>query len=271
MKHPVLNFLITILFCSCFHIEGYAQGEASSTLEETGLWNGLYIKAKLRKNIGYYGEHHYRLRNSRNDVNSFVGRNRQIYNRAGINIFFSKYFELVFGPTLVLNFTPEPGNDDYEHITLEPRIWHQWMFIMPKMGRVKLYHQFRFEHRWKRDNGIHDEYKYTDRYRYKFFAYIPLNKKDIEKKTLFFSPSAEIFMHSGKSIVFNPFEDFRTYNGLGYVLNANITLFAGNMWTFGQKSVGYEYKTTHIIRVNVMVGLDLRNIENKLPPINIGY
>jgi hypothetical protein len=251
---------------------GQAQGGGpSSYLGETGIWNGLYLKVMLSSKIGYYGEHHYRLRNSEDNLYDFIGRRRQIYNRAGINIFFNKYFEAVIGPTLVFNYTPSPGNDNFETVVPEPRIWHQWLFIMPQMGPVKLYHQFRFEHRWKKSNRVGDEFDYTNRYRYKIFSYIPLNKPTIEVKTLFFSPSAEIFMQSGTSIAFHPFEDFRTYNGFGYVFSKNITFFAGHMFTFGQEPVGNVYRMSHIIRLNVFVGLDVRKVENKLPNINIGY
>ncbi len=156
----------------------YAQPSASrSQLEETGIWNGLYLKVKISRKIGYYGEHHYRVRNRLDNLTSFVGRTRQIYNRAGINLFFNEYFEAVIGPTLVFNFSPEPGNENFERVTLEPRIWHQWLFAMPPMGRFRLFHQFRFEHRWRRSNRKGAEYEYTDRYRYKFFAFIPINKK----------------------------------------------------------------------------------------------
>ncbi|WP_448519521.1 DUF2490 domain-containing protein [Rhodoflexus sp.] len=249
----------------------YGQNTSTSSLEETGIWNGLYIKGRISNKIGYYGEHHFRVRNRLDNLTSFVGRTRQIYNRAGINILFNNYFEAVIGPTLVWNYTPDPTNENFERTTLEPRIWHQWLFIMPEMGRFKIFHQFRFEHRWRRSNKIGSTYDYTDRFRYKFFTYIPLNKKKIEVKTLFFSPSAEIFMQRGRSIVNNPFEDFRTYNGFGYVLNPKITFFAGHMWTFGQRSSGFEYRTSHIIRLNVLVGLDFRKLDSKLPQINLGY
>ncbi|MFN4145463.1 MAG: DUF2490 domain-containing protein [Runella sp.] len=248
-----------------------AQQSAVSQLEETGIWNGVYIKAKISNKIGYYGEHHYRVRNGLENVNSFVGRTRQIYNRAGLNLYFNEYFEGVVGPTLVFNFSPEPGNRNFEKVTLEPRIWHQWLFIMPSMGRFKLFHQFRFEHRWRRSNRIGAEHEYTNRYRYKFFTYIPINKSKLENHTFFFSPSAEIFLQSGRSIAYHPFEDFRTYNGFGYILNPNTTFFAGHMWTIGQKNTGFEYRTSHIIRLNVLIGLDLRKTDDKLPPINLGY
>jgi len=268
----MIKNITTIVLLLCALVTNGQYSEHSTTaIEETGIWNGVYIKARISDKIGYYAEHHYRVRNNIDNVTSFVGRTRQIYNRAGINIFFSKNFEAVIGPTLVLNYTPDPGNPQYEKITYEPRIWHQWLFKTPDLGRVNLYHQFRFEHRWKRDNDVGAEHDYTNRYRYKVFAYIPLNKPTIEEKTLYFSPSAEIFMHTGKSIVYNPLEDFRTYNGFGYVLNNNVTFFAGHMWTIGQKSDGSSYKSTHILRFNIMLGLDFRKLEKKLPTPNLGY
>ncbi len=265
----ILSTLCVLLVCTSSLLE--AQDASVTRLGETGNWNGLYIKAKLSDKLGYYGEHHYRRRNSVDNLHDFVGRMRQVYNRAGINFFFSPYFEGVIGPTLVFNYSPDPENAAFERTTLEPRIWHQWLLMMPAMGRTRIYHQFRFEHRWKRDNLRGEKHDYTNRYRYKIFAFVPLNSRTIETKTFFFSPSAEIFLHSGKSVVAHPFEDFRTYNGFGYVYSSNVTFFAGHMWTLGQKPSGFEYQTTHIIRLNVMVGLDLRKVEMKLPPINIGY
>jgi len=55
------------------------------------------------------------------------------------------------------------------------------------------------------------------------------------------------------------------------VVNPNVTLFAGHMWTLGQRPSGFEYRTSHIIRINAMIGLDFRKTMQKLPPINLGY
>lgn len=266
------NFLELIIVLLCLIPTGInAQEQSSTNLEETGIWEGLYLNIRINDKLGYYAEHHYRARNALDNVTSWVGRPRQFYNRAGLNIFFSKNFEAVIGPALIVNYTPEPGNPEYEPYTLEPRIWSQFLFKSPPLGRVKLVHQFRFEQRWKKKNDVGAEYEYTNRYRYKFFAYIPMNTRSIEVGTFYFSPSAEIFMQSGKSIVYNPFEDFRTYNGFGYVLNPSITFFAGHMWTLGQKSTGYEYRTSHVFRFNIYVGLDGRKSENKVPKVNLGY
>jgi hypothetical protein len=244
--------------------------ETPVNLRETGNWNGMYLRFKFTDKLHYYGEHHLRFRNSLDNIHSFVGRTRQVYNRAGINYIPNENFNVILGPTLVYNFSPFPGDERYEKVTLEPRIWHQWLFIMPYMGRVKFYHQFRFEHRWRRSNLKGSDYNYTDRARYKFFAFIPVNNSRLDVKTLFVAPSAEIFFETGKS-VYNPFEDFRIYNGIGYILNEKITFFGGHMWTFGPDKTTLSYNTSHIIRLNVLVTFDMRAAKNKVPQIHMMY
>lgn len=249
----------------------FAQTSPSVNLEETGIWEGLYLNFTITDKLSYYAEHHYRSRNALNNVTSFLGRPRQFYNRIGLKINLTPNIQAIIGPAFIVNYTPDPGNSAYEPYTVEPRIWSQWVLKSPKVGRVKIISQFRFEHRWKKSNDLGASYNYTNRYRYKIFAYIPINTKEVKIGTLFFSPSAEIFMQSGKSIAYNPFEDFRTYNGFGYVLNKNITFFAGYMWTLGQKSTGYEYRTSHVFRFNIYLELNDKKSNSKTPKINLGY
>ncbi len=268
----ILFLFLTLLFTQIFgEISMYGQQQTEVNLEETGLWGGVYVRGIFSKKWGYYGEHHLRARNSNELLGDFAGRFRQVYNRFGVSFQPHKHFELVVGPTLVMNFSPDPSDENYEKLTWEPRIWHQWLFSMADIGPFKIYHQFRFEHRWKRSNLVDAPYQFTHRFRYKFFAYVPLNKRTITTKTLYFSPSAEIFLHAGDGVVLHPFEDFRVYTGLGYVLNRNITLFGGHMWTLGQKSSGFQYRTSHVIRLNVFFSLDFRSVEDRMPPINLGY
>jgi len=97
------------LFLIFYTLPNQAQTEPSVNLEETGIWAELYLKIRLNKTLGYYAEHHYRARNSVDNITSFVGRPSQVYNRFGLNIFVNENFEIVVGPTLVFNFTPDPG------------------------------------------------------------------------------------------------------------------------------------------------------------------
>ncbi|MGF1637645.1 MAG: DUF2490 domain-containing protein [Cyclobacteriaceae bacterium] len=220
----------------------------------TESWNGLYLKFRLTDRFFYYQENHYRRRSSIDNRTDFVGRMSQLYNRAGLTYLVNPNFEITLGPTLVWNFTPTPGDLNFEKTTLEPRIWHQWL-LNHSMGRVKILHQFRFEHRWKRDNRVGEDYQYTDRWRYKFFAYIPINKPRMEDKTFFISPSNEFFFEAGKHTL-DIFEENRIYTAIGYTYG-NFQFFGGHMWTYGPSNFA-TYRNRHIIRLNVFYNLDFR-------------
>ncbi|WP_026951116.1 DUF2490 domain-containing protein [Algoriphagus mannitolivorans] len=232
-----------------------AVTQATGLPATTEVWNGLYLKLRLSDKWWWYQENHYRRRSSLDNRKDFVGRMGQVYNRFGMTYLFTDNFEVTFGPTLVYNYTPEPGNPDYEKVVLESRLWHQWLFTQG-VGRVKVLHQFRFEHRFKRTNDIGADYQYTDRFRYKFTAYVPLNTPKMQNKTLFIAPSNEIFMETGKSKL-NIFEENRLYTAIGYTYN-NFMFFGGHMWTYGPTSTLGVYRNRHILRFNVMYTVDFR-------------
>ncbi|KEO72500.1 DUF2490 domain-containing protein [Anditalea andensis] len=253
----------------CFWtISAFGQGDApqqfipserTNLLATTESWNGLYLKFRLGDRWLWYQENHYRRRSSVDNRGDFIGRMSQIYNRFGFTYLARDNFEITFGPTLVWNFTPDPGNPEFVTSTLEPRFWHQWLLVQP-MGRVKLFHQFRFEHRFKRDNNVGAPYNYTDRFRYKVYAYIPINKPRMENHTFFISPSNEIFFETGSHIT-DILEENRIYTAIGYTHN-NFMFFGGHMWTYGPSAIPAEYRQRHIIRLNVMYTLDFRDSRN---------
>ncbi len=259
-KIQVSMFIVILLiYFSSDHLK--AQGDFQPPTERTNLapttesWNGLYLKLRLTDRWFWYQENHYRRRNSMGNRSDVIGRMSQMYNRFGMTYLFTDNFEVTFGPTLVWNFTPDPGNPEYLKTTLEPRFWHQWL-LTQGVGRVKVLHQFRFEHRYKRDNLIGEDYLYTDRYRYKITAYIPLNKPRMENRTFFLAPSNEIFFETGRHIV-DILEENRVYTAIGYTYN-NIMVFGGHMWTYGPTATPGTYRNRHIIRLNLMYTLDFR-------------
>jgi hypothetical protein len=236
--------------------------QATIPAEKTNLpattesWNGLYLKLRLSDRWWWYQENHYRRRNSIDNRSDFVGRMSQFYNRFGMVYMIADNFEVTFGPTLVWNFTPDSGNPEFANSVLEPRFWHQWL-LTQNVGRIKVLHQFRFEHRFKRDNNIGADYNYTDRFRYKITAYVPLNKPRMENNTLFIAPSNEIFMETGRN-KWNILEENRVYTAVGYTYN-NLMFFGGHMWTYGPTNTPGTYRNRHIIRLNVMYTFDFRN------------
>jgi hypothetical protein len=257
--YKIVVFLFLMLFVRSN--SAIAQGviipaEKTNLPATTESWNGLYLKLRLSDRWWWYQENHYRRRNSIDNRSDFVGRMSQVYNRFGMTYQFADNFEVTFGPTLVWNFTPEPGNSEFANSVLEPRFWHQWL-LTQNVGRVKVLHQFRFEHRFKRDNNIGADYNYTDRFRYKITAYVPLNKPKMENNTLFIAPSNEIFMETGRN-KWNILEENRVYTAIGYTYN-NLMFFGGHMWTYGPTNNPGTYRNRHIIRLNVMYTFDFRN------------
>ncbi|MFC4873254.1 DUF2490 domain-containing protein [Negadavirga shengliensis] len=236
--------------------ESYLPESRTSLAPTTELWNGLYVKLRLSDRFFWYQENHYRRKASMDNRSDFVGRMGQIYNRFGFTYLFNDQFEVTLGPTLVLNYTPDREDPTYLNYTIEPRIWHQWLFTQSIAG-AKILHQFRVEHRWKRYNDIGADYKYTDRFRYKIMAYIPINKPRMENNTFFIAPSNEVFFETGKHIT-DVFEENRVYTAIGYTYN-NFMFFGGHMWTYGPTGVPGTYSNRHIVRLNVMYTLDFRS------------
>src|SRR5690554_5927791 len=142
MKKLFLIFFIG----SCF--TGNAQ-ELEPELEPmaSSLWLSSYNKFRIGEKLYWAGEMHYRRVG--NTTSPFINRMAQVYNRHGLNYVFSPNFNATVGGVLRLDFTPEPGNPELEPLIIEPRIWHQYLFVLP-FPRFMVYNRIRIEHRWNR-------------------------------------------------------------------------------------------------------------------------
>lgn len=247
-----------------FNIPDGARFEDPGTL----VWLGTYTTIRLGDKLYYEAQHHYRRSNY--DGTPWVGRMAQIYNRHAITYKFSDRFIFTVGPVLRLNFTPEPGNEDFEELTLEPRIWHEYSFPMKgKLGRKDfvLQHRIRIEHRWNRNNRIGADWVYRDRWRYRLLFKIPINGPTF-KPGVFYADviNAEIIMQSGKVVTDAPLEDLRIYPSIGYILSTKVAISAGLMYTLGQRvGRGYDYRQRYVARINLWWTPDLRKFENRIP------
>jgi len=233
----------------------------------TNLWLGSYNKFRLSDKLFWRAEFHYR-RGGYDGV-PFVGRMAQIYNRHALNYMVSPNFNFSIGAVLRLDFTPEPGNEDFELVVPEPRIWHEYLFVIP-FPRFQMFHRIRIEHRWSRNNNIDSEWIYRDRWRYKFYMTIPINKPQLVPGAWFINPDVEIIMQSGKPIVDSPLEDLRIYPSIGYIMSPTVTYTAGIMYTTGQNiNDGSIYRQRWVPRINAYVSLDFRKEVRKIPAIKM--
>jgi hypothetical protein len=267
-----LGYIFIVLSLILFLSKGHAQeynipDEAIFEDIGTNMWIGSYNKFRVGEKWIWDAQHHYR-RGGYNGV-PFVGRMTQFYNRHAITYIVNKQFNVTAGGVLRLNFTPQPGNPDFAKIRYEPRFWHEYMFIMP-FPRLMIYHRLRFEHRWSKGNALDAEMIYRNRYRYKIFAAIPINKPKLEPGAFYFIPDVEIIMQSGKKVVDSPLEDLRLYPQIGYIINPRIKVGGGPMYTTGQRLSpgGFQYRQRWVIRLNCYISLDFRKFESKIPDVN---
>lgn len=245
------QFLVGIL-CLFISINLFAQQTVpteKSVSTNTETWIGLYTKYRLTDKFFYYGEYHFRRRNQ------FVKDMGQVYLRFGLTYLVNKQFEITAGVVTPIYWAPDQDEPNIDKVVPQYRLWQQFLLVQP-INHVKLYHQFRFEQRWRRDYVKGSPFELTHRFRYKILAYVPLNSPRLEPKTFFLALSEEIFMQAGKTITYDHFEDNRVTAGLGYILNENIQLQLAHMWTFRHRGAPNVYESRHIPRFSVYHSLD---------------
>jgi len=259
-------WLVIVLFVCQAELSAQTQ-KANFRPPNSNLWLGTYAKLRLTDKIFWDGQFHFRTGESENVP--FVGQMAQIYNRHAVSFRLKPNFLFTVGPVLRLNFTPEPGNPEFKKMVVEPRIWHEYLFAMP-YDRFMVYHRIRIEHRWSITNRIGDDWIFRNRYRYKFYMAIPINKQKLVPGAWYFTPDVEIIMQSGKPVGGSPLEDLRIYPQIGYIASPTVKYTAGPMFTTGQSlNDPYDFRTRWVLRFNVYLSLDMRKWEEKIPEIRI--
>ncbi|MDO8366806.1 MAG: DUF2490 domain-containing protein [Saprospiraceae bacterium] len=111
------------------------------------------------------------------------------------------------------------------------------------------FNQTRLHEKW----SLHTEaqyrsFKYLNRIRYMLRTTIPLNKKVIEKNTLFLSFYDEVFIHFSSL----PFDRNRLYAAIGYqaIPKSNVQL--------GYLAQTVNTTTKHYLQISFFYNLDLR-------------
>ncbi len=100
----------------------------------------------------------------------------------------------------------------------EHRIFQQFI-LKNKLNRVLFEHRYRLEQRWVNKD-------FRSRVRYRLMTIVPLNKKELEKGTVFLGLYDEIFVNTKQTF----FDRNRLYAALGYQLNKDIQLQLGYLY-----------------------------------------
>lgn len=265
-------WLIAVMFVTVWFSTGYnhqlnAQSELRIQAPTTWMWAGSYGMIRIGERIYWDAQFHYRTINT--DNVPYVGRLVQIYNRHAINYRVNDQFRVALGGVMRLNFAAERDNPMIKYLRPEPRIWHEYIWAMKPVGRVIAYHRIRIEHRWSIGNSVNADWLYRDRWRYKFFLMIPINKERLVPGAYYFAPDVEIITQTGRDARASFMEDLRFYPQVGYIHSPRLKFGAAMMYTMGQRLADpFELTSRWVLRLNVYWAIDARKFEDKIPISN---
>lgn len=140
----------------------------------------------------------------------------------------------------------------------EYRSWEQVVFNS-SLGRIAINQRVRIEQRLIQkymENKLSHEYVYTNRYRYQLQCVVPVNNEKLIDHTLYVLLSDEIMVNSGKTIVYNTFDQNRLAIGIGYKRSDTFTISMSYIAIYNQKN-----KKSAIDKFNVLSLSLVHNLE----------
>ena len=184
--------------------------------EKTGAWYMYFWNTKIKNSsFGVQGDIQYRNWNT-------VGDLEQLLLRGGVSYTYSNA-KFVLGYAHITSGAYGDNNDTKQ----ESRIYQE-MLLPQKIGEVIfLKHRFRFEQRFVENQD------FRTRYRYNLFVNIPLNKKNLDKGSIYLALYNEVFLNGQRNIgngqTVEIFDVNRTYGAIGYSISNNIKAQLGYM------------------------------------------
>lgn len=209
---------------------------AQSPSGTTGNWLMFFNQTRLHDKWSINTEAQYR---------SFelTPNTDQIMLRIGTNYHINNNYSASLGYAYVPNFAFDKENLKGVQVS-ENRMWQQFL-MKNNLGRVNFEHRYRLEQRWlQTTNGD----KYLNRIRYLLRATVPLNKKTVEKHTVFLTFYDELFIHFSST----PFDRNRLYGAIGYQFLSNLNIQLGYL------AQTVNVTTKHYLQTAIFYNIDLR-------------
>lgn len=193
-----------IVFTICFCNLSFSQKS------EVGNWFIYFGNQKINPKWNWHNEVQYRNYNFIGDTNQLILRTGIGYNLTEDN----NNLLLGYGFINTQKYIP---NSDEKTDSNEHRIYQQFI-TKQKLGRVLIQHRYRIEERFLAND-------FQLRFRYFLGVNIPLNKKVMEKNTIYLSGYNELFINAESPL----FDRNRLYGALGFVFNKNLKIETGFM------------------------------------------
>ena len=199
-----MKIINVIVISICFLNVSYSQKT------ETGNWFMYFGNQKINKNINWHNEIQHRNYN-------FIGDFNQLILRTGIGFNLTEDNNNLLLGYGYINTEKYLANSNQKVNVNEHRIFQQFI-SKQNFGRFFVQHRYRVEERFLKND-------FQLRLRYFLGINIPLNKKTLEKNTIYLSSYNEIFIKSEKPL----FDRNRLYGALGYFVHKNLKMEVGFM------------------------------------------
>ncbi len=200
--------LLTALFLS-FHTIIMAQSGPDE--DQLGAWYMYFGSTNLGKsNFGLQGDYQFRFWKPAGDLEQVLLRTGLSYVPEQTNVKF------ILGYAHITSGVPGESTQTSN----ESRIYQEALLPQKVGSRFYITHRLRYEQRWVEGQN------FRTRYRYNLFLNVPLNAKELVRKTVYLALYNEIFINGqkqiggGRSVAY--FDRNRFYLGIGYGLRDNL-------------------------------------------------
>ena len=190
---------------------------ASAQKSDVGNWFIYFGNQQINKRWNWWNEVQYRNFNFAGDLEQLLLRTGIGYNLTENNN------NILLGYGYILSNPYVAGTND-KTTTTENRIYEQFI-TRQNFGRVFIQHRYRLEERFLSSG-------YKMRFRYFLSFNVPINKKIIEKGSLYLSAYNEIFLNFKSPV----FDRDRLYGALGFAINKYLRIETGIMYQIYETS-----------------------------------
>ncbi|MCR9173414.1 MAG: DUF2490 domain-containing protein [bacterium] len=225
------------VFLSLFILAGSFTVQGQVDADKLGAWYMYFFNHDFKKDSrwGFQGDIQLRNWNFGGDLEQLLLRGGATFSPTNADV----KFTLGYG-----NITTGAYGDNNSTVS-ESRIYQEALFPVKFGDRFYSNHRFRYEQRFVENQN------FRTRYRYNFFLNVALNKKAMEKGTIYLALYNELFINGerniGKGIDVELFDRNRFYGAFGYVVKKGMKVQAGlmrqttNGWSKNQLQLSFHH------------------------------
>jgi hypothetical protein len=226
-----------LIFASTFFAPATFGQQARQVNQQFQTWTSVNSIMRFSNRWGMMADMHMRRNNGVADPSFFIVRVGADYWVHDKMIAAAGYGHMWLAPT----------HQNWSTTVHEHRL-HQQIAFSSAAGTTGIVNRIRNEQRWMqqvKEDKRTGYWKFTNRVRYLVHFSFPIAASHGKYAIVL---ADEIFVHFGKDIVYNTFDQNRLFIGIKSKINKNWSYDIGYMNVYQQKASGYQYDLNHTFR-----------------------